>query len=279
MVAQKQGILFPGNGSRLTIPGQRRYAMFNDSLFFGKRKRVARLTWLTLPISMLLHAMVIAGLVVVPLLRADASLPGVKVISVSITAPPTPLPPSRGTGKKNAGTGKVAGVKKAGKTAVRPDLPIPSGTLRVPFKVPETIEEDIIKTGNGSNSSDDYTGIPEGFDGVGPSTVMGNDGEIIDNHQPALRIANVQMPRKIKEVKPVYPLTALAARIQGRVIVEAMTDIFGRVRSARIISSVSPLLNDAALNAIKQWLYAPYVLNGIPKPVVFTVTITFTLAQ
>jgi protein TonB len=87
------------------------------------------------------------------------------------------------------------------------------------------------------------------------------------------------MPRKIREVKPVYSSVAIAARVQGKVIIEAMTDIYGRVRSTRIIASASPLLNESALNAVKQWLYEPYILNGIPKPVLFTVTITFTLAQ
>jgi outer membrane biosynthesis protein TonB len=48
------------------------------------------------------------------------------------------------------------------------------------------------------------------------------------------------------------------------------------VRQARVISG-HPLLNDAALSAIKQWVYEPYILNGIPKPVIFTATVTFTL--
>ncbi|MCK7466846.1 MAG: energy transducer TonB [Desulfosudis oleivorans] len=86
----------------------------------------------------------------------------------------------------------------------------------------------------------------------------------------------MQRPQKIKEVKPVYPQIALTARIQGVVIIEAMTDIYGRVRDARVISG-HPLLNDAALSAIKQWVYEPYILNGIPKPVIFTATVTFTL--
>jgi protein TonB len=254
--------------------------MFNDALFSGKMKRAKRLTWLTLPFSLLLHALLIAGLVVVPLLRADASLPRVKVIHVSITAPPTPLPPSKGTSKNNGNAGKMTGeIKKNGKTDL-PDKPVPSGKLQVPFKVPETIEEDLKRIGNENAPTNDDVGIPEGFDDVGPSTILGVDDEkTVNKPQAALRIANVQMPRKIKEVRPFYPLAALAARVQGRVVIEAMTDAFGLVRSTRIISSASPLLNEEALKAVKQWRYEPYILNGIPKPVLFTVTITFTLAQ
>ena len=98
----------------------------------------------------------------------------------------------------------------------------------------------------------------------------------MDNTQQAIRIASVQKPRKIKEVKPIYPQVALTARIQGVVIIEAMTDIYGRVRQARVISG-HPLLNESALSAIRQWVYEPYILNGIPKPVIFTATVTFTL--
>jgi protein TonB len=269
-----------GNGSRWTIPCQGRYAMFNNSLISGKMKRAKRLTWLTLPFSLLLHAMVIVGLVVVPLLRADASLPEVKVIPVSITAPAKPLPPSKGTGRTNKDGEKVAGEKNGNGTKDRPRQPIPSGPLTAPYDVPEKIEEEAIDIGIGDRSIGDGGGIPEGFDGGDPNALIGvEDGKTVNAPQTALRIATVQMPRKIKEVKPAYSAIALAARVQGKVMIEAMTDIYGRVHRVRIIYSASPLLNESALSAIKQWRYEPYFLNGIPKPVVFTVTITFSLAQ
>jgi protein TonB len=260
--------------------------MFNDSLFSGKMKLAKRLTWLTLPLSLLLHAMVISSLVVVPLLRADANLPNGKVITILIMAPAAPLVPSKGLGGKNdgggkTGEGKLGGGGKAPETKDLPKHPIKDGVFIVPIAVPETIEDENLSNigdGNGESgggnggSGGGGGGIIDGFEDGAPNALIGKD-------ETVLRIANVQRPRKIKEVKPVYSLIALTARVQGKVIVEAMTDIYGRVRSARIISSDSPLLNESALNAIKQWLYEPYVLNGIPKPVVFTVTITFALAQ
>jgi periplasmic protein TonB len=254
--------------------------MFNDALFSGRAKRVIRLTWLTLPLSLLLHVLFIAGLVVVPLLRADSNLPQLRVIRISTTPPPAPLVPSKGT-KKNggAGGGKVRSGKD-GKTDL-PNTPVPFAKLQVPYKVPETIEEDWKGIGNGTSTPNSDVGIPEGIDGVDPTTnpLLGVDkGEMGKEQLTALHIANVQMPRKIREVKPVYSPIAIAARIQGTVIIEAMTDVYGHVRQARVISG-HPLLNESALEAIKQWLYEPYILNGIPKPVLFTVTITFTLAQ
>jgi protein TonB len=87
-----------------------------------------------------------------------------------------------------------------------------------------------------------------------------------------------QAAKLIRRVTPIYPSVALAARIQGVVIVEATTDIYGRVREARVVSG-QPLLNDAALQAVRQWVYEPYLSNGIPRPVTFTVTVTFSLSQ
>ncbi len=60
------------------------------------------------------------------------------------------------------------------------------------------------------------------------------------------------------------------------VIVEAQTDIFGRVTRARIISGL-PIFHQPALAAVRQWLYEPYVVNGVPRPIYFTVSITFGL--
>ena len=91
------------------------------------------------------------------------------------------------------------------------------------------------------------------------------------------RLNASQRPRKINDVKPVYPEEALKNKIEGVVIMEAMADEQGKVKNIRIISSPSLLLNNAALAAVKQWVYEPYIVNGIAKPVIFTVTVTFSL--
>ncbi len=92
------------------------------------------------------------------------------------------------------------------------------------------------------------------------------------------RVAANQRPKLIKQVKPIYPEIAALAAIQGNVVIEAVTDIYGRVQQTRVISG-HPLLNDAAVNAVKQWIYEPCIENGKPVPVVFAVTVTFRLGQ
>jgi periplasmic protein TonB len=86
----------------------------------------------------------------------------------------------------------------------------------------------------------------------------------------------VRAPQKTHDVRPVYPPLALAARVQGIVIVEATIGADGRVVNARILRSV-PLLDQAALDAVRQWEYVPTTLNGVPVPVIMSVTVTFQL--
>ncbi|HUT07602.1 MAG TPA: energy transducer TonB [Candidatus Latescibacteria bacterium] len=83
-------------------------------------------------------------------------------------------------------------------------------------------------------------------------------------------------PKLVKEVEPVYPAEARKARVEGAVIVEATTDLYGRVVSVKVLHSI-PLLDQAAIDAVKQWVYEPMVVDGKPRPVTFTVTLQFNL--
>ena len=88
--------------------------------------------------------------------------------------------------------------------------------------------------------------------------------------------ANIKPPIKVKDVRPVYPQEARDAYVQGVVIAEILVDGQGKVADARILRSV-PMLDQAALDAVRQWEYVPVHLNGNPVPVIMTVTVNFTL--
>ena len=99
---------------------------------------------------------------------------------------------------------------------------------------------------------------------------------IVDG-QTAIRIGGeIKPPTKIRDVRPVYPPEAMGARVQGVVIAEVTVDSAGMVRDARLLRSI-PMLDDAALEAVRQWQFTPTMLNGTPVPVVLTVTVNFTL--
>jgi protein TonB len=87
---------------------------------------------------------------------------------------------------------------------------------------------------------------------------------------------NIKTPERTRFVAPVYPPEAASANVQGIVIIEATIDASGRVTDARILRSI-PLLDQAALDAVRQWEYAPTLLNGVPVPLILTVTVSFTL--
>jgi TonB family protein len=87
---------------------------------------------------------------------------------------------------------------------------------------------------------------------------------------------SVKPPAKIRDVNPVYPEEARAARVQGVVILEIVVDTLGQVSSARVLRGI-PLLENAAVDAVRQWLFEPTHLNGVPVPIIMTVTVNFTL--
>ncbi len=89
---------------------------------------------------------------------------------------------------------------------------------------------------------------------------------------------NIRAPERIGYVAPDYPPIAQTARIQGIVIIEATIGVDGQVMNARLLRSV-PLLDEAALAAVRQWTYTPTTLNGMPVPVIMTVTVNFQLQR
>ena len=87
---------------------------------------------------------------------------------------------------------------------------------------------------------------------------------------------NVQAPALVKRVEPTYPDLALVAKITGLVILEATVSTDGTVESVRVLRSVK-FLDQAAIDAVKQWRYSPLVLNGVPTPFILSVSLNFSV--
>jgi len=96
--------------------------------------------------------------------------------------------------------------------------------------------------------------------------------------QAPLRHSGIKPPARVAYVAPVYPLAARAARKEGLVIIEATIDEQGNVTDTQLLRSI-PLLDEAALAAVRQWKFSPTLLNGTPVSIVMTVTVNFTLTQ
>lgn len=86
----------------------------------------------------------------------------------------------------------------------------------------------------------------------------------------------IQPPRKTVDVAPIYPALARMTHVDGVVILEAVIDARGTVEAVRVLRSIQ-LLDQAAVDAVRQWRFTPALLNGEAVPVVMTVTVKFTL--
>ncbi len=93
-----------------------------------------------------------------------------------------------------------------------------------------------------------------------------------------VRVAGgIREPLKTRNVSPVYPREAKEARVQGVVILECTISPEGKIVEVKVLRGV-PLLDEAAVTAVKQWEYTPTLLDGIPVPVIMTVTVNFRLS-
>jgi protein TonB len=157
--------------------------------------------------------------------------------------------------------------------------PVMTNPAAAPVEAPSEIRPESGITGGGD-------GVPGGVEGGIPGGVVGGVvGGIVEAPPPPppppppapVRVGgNIKPPTKTRDVRPSYPPIAQSARVQGVVIIEATIGPNGRVQDARVLRSI-PLLDQAALDAVRQWEYTPTLLNGVPVPVIMTVTVNFTL--
>jgi len=223
---------------------------------------------ITLPVSIALHTAAALGLVVAPLLLSDA-IPepqsGVRAFLVEPLAVPAPPPPP-----------PAARPAAAPQVKAKPQ-PQPEAFV-APIEIPtEIVPEEALDLG-GLDS-----GAPGGVEGGVPGGVVGGIiGGLPDAPPPQakpVRVGGVvREPRRLSAVSPVYPMLAIQARLQGTVIIEATVNERGRVVDATVLQGV-PLFNDSALDAVKKWTYTPTLVNGVPTPVIMTVTVRFKLAN
>lgn len=86
-------------------------------------------------------------------------------------------------------------------------------------------------------------------------------------------------PKLVKKIIPEYPEEAVKKQLEDVVTVRATNDIYGKVIKVKVIEGKYKILNDAASAAVKQWVYEPYIINGEPKGVEFTVKVKFNLKK
>ena len=218
----------------------------------------------TLAVSIVTHAALLAAAIVVPLLATDALPTPLKTIDAfRHDAPPPPEPPAPAAARTHA-------------RAPQPDA------NAIPFEAPPEIVAEVprppaVDVGMPVGETTG-PGVPDGVIG-GTNTVAAPQPPSPPPPSGPIRVGgDVRMPTKVHDVAPVYPQIARAAGVDGVVIIEAVIAVDGSVRDARVLRS-EPLLDRAALDAVKQWRYAPTRLNGVAVPVIVTVTVHFRLQR
>jgi protein TonB len=215
--------------------------------------------------SALLHIAIVAVVLIVPLLASDM-LPKpnggrVQFVSEAFVPPPPPAATAPVVRAVNHNAAPVVAPDHF--TPEQPEPPINAGPVD-----------------------------PHGLDIIGTQATPGfgpNLGDALSHAAPAppppVRQApqrplpvggDIHQPIKVFNIAPVYPEIAQRARIEGDVVIRAIIGTNGTVQDAQVVSG-SPLLNDAALNAVRQWRYSPTLLNTQPVAVIMTVTVSFKL--
>jgi protein TonB len=243
--------------------------MFEDSLIeSGGRLTTKR--GMTTVVSFVLQVLLIGVLVLIPLLFTEA-LPKTQLMTFLVAPPPPPPPPP-----------PAAAVVKVVKQ-IQTD--IINGQLRTPTKIPEKVQ--MIKEEEAPPPVMSASGVVGGVPGGVPGGQMGGViGGIISSTPVAVPRAMPQRVRVsqgvtqgllIRKVQPTYPPLARQARIQGSVLLQAEISKEGTIENLRLISG-HPMLAPAAIEAVKQWRYRPYILNGEPVEVETQITVNFTLS-
>jgi periplasmic protein TonB len=225
-------------------------------------------------ISIVGHIVMVGLVVVVPLLYATDNLPKVPammafVASMPAAAPPPPPPPPA--------------PPRAAEPEAQPKQ-LPANAFAAPVEAPSEIRPEL----PGISAASAEGGVEGGVVGGVAGGIVG--GLVAAPPPPPppppppapkqpVRIGgNIQAPALVKRVEPTYPDIALVAKVTGLVILEATVGADGSVESVRVLRSVK-FLDQAAVDAVKQWRYSPLVLNGVATPFVLSVTLNFSVKE
>jgi protein TonB len=225
-----------------------------------KRSRV----WSVVPLSIAAHAVGVFAFFIIPLAaKEEPPLPAslARTFNIMSARPMPPQPPGPQHRRVSAATRDVAAAPTAAPDEITEEQPAP------PSSVGDTAPGGVEFTGGVPG------GIGSGERFVPPPPPVPEAAHV---RKPVRPGGDIREPKKIVHVPPIYPAIAVSAGVHGIVILEATISEAGSIENLRVLRS-HPLLERAAIDAVKQWRYTPTRLNGVPVPIIITVTVNFTL--
>src|SRR4051812_7722899 len=243
--------------------------MFEDSLMESGGKLKTKQGWTT-ALSFILQTAMIGVMILIPLIYTEA-LPKQQLMTFLVAPPPPPPPPPPA----------AAAIKVVKQIQTELD----NGQLRTPTKIPEKVK--MITEDEPPPPASGIAGVVGGVPGGTPGGQMGGViGGIISS--TPVSVPKVATPQRVRVSggvtagnliygpKPPYPQIARTARIQGAVVLHALISKQGTIENLQVVSG-HPMLTQSAMEAVRQWKYKPYFLNGEPVEVDTTITVNFTL--
>jgi protein TonB len=240
--------------------------MFADSLLASAWTNRSHRGWTTLA-SLAVQTLAVGLLLLLPLLYTQA-LPELKFIS-TLLVPPAPPPGPRPAQLRPRSNSPV------GSNMIENRLIVPA---EIPNRVAQITENSVPER----SSAPPGLGIP-GRTGDSPGSVLNSIANSLAPPMPAPsvvrppRVSHMMEGNLVHKVQPEYPAMARAARVQGTVVLRAIIGKDGRITNLRLLSG-HPMLVKAAIDAVSQWRYRPYYLNGEPVEVETQVTVNFVFA-
>jgi len=216
--------------------------------------------------SFLIQSVIVAILVIIPLWYIDM-LPAQQLAFFLVAPPPPPPPPP-----------PAAPSLKATKIVSE----VVNGQLLAPNKIPQKVKN--IKEEEAPAPVSGVIGGVEG--GVPGGSAGGVIGSLLSSTTHTASVPTIAAPKRIRistgisegmlthRVEPLYPLIAQRAKIEGSVELKAIISKEGTIEGLQRITG-HPLLVTAAMDAVRQWRYRPYMLNGEPLEVETTVVVNF----
>jgi protein TonB len=246
--------------------------MFADSVLdFGQQKKRQSFATVT---SFILNCLAIGVMLIMPLVFPEG-LPKTQLLTFLVAPPPPPPPPA-------------AEVQRVVRQ-IQTDM-LNTGQLRTPSRIPQRVQ--MIREEDAPPPMPSVGGVVGGVPGGIPGGQLGGViGGIVNATSNAavpkfvpvtpqrVRISQgVTKGLLVQKIEPQYPTLARAARVQGDVVLSAVIDTNGQITNLQLVSG-HPMLVPAAIAAVKQWRYKPYLLNGQPVEVETTITVIFSLSS
>jgi protein TonB len=237
--------------------------MFETALIESQKRKGSKNRWLIINTALILHLVFIGGVLVAQYWQIDdVAEPPVQVSFATSAAPPPPPPPPPPPAAPKPQAPKPTPVPVAPVEIVQP--------IVVPEIIPEPVNEPVaegVDTGEGVEG-----GVEGGVAGGEVGGVPNSTGDEI------LRVGGeITKPERLGGAQPAYTELARKARVQGVVIVEAIIDKEGKVTNVRVLKGLPMGLDQAAVDAVKNWRFRPATLNGRPVSVYYSLTVNFRL--